>query len=92
MNLLSLSDNNNNNNNNVVAEVACSKIPANNNKCKCCNKKFGFLGFKCKCGYTFCGAHRYPEEHNCEFDHKFAGKEALAKANPLVIADKLQKI
>ncbi|KAL2902247.1 Zinc finger A20 and AN1 domain-containing stress-associated protein 7 [Bienertia sinuspersici] len=78
-------------------EVASSKVVGSNNnnnknRCGCCNKKVGVVGFKCRCGFTFCGSHRYPEEHNCEFDHKFAGREALAKANPLVVADKLQRI
>jgi len=39
------------------------------NKCWECNKKVGLLGIDCRCGYVFCGKHRYPEEHNCDFDH-----------------------
>lgn len=61
------------------------------NRCGCCNKKVGVMGFKCRCGSTFCGSHRYPEEHSCSFDFKGAGKDAIAKANPVVKADKLER-
>nr|GMC61586.1 zinc finger A20 and AN1 domain-containing stress-associated protein 4-like [Ipomoea batatas]GMD86202.1 zinc finger A20 and AN1 domain-containing stress-associated protein 4-like [Ipomoea batatas] len=35
---------------------------------------------------------RYPEQHGCTFDYKTMGREAIAKANPLVKAEKLDKI
>nr|1WG2_A Chain A, zinc finger (AN1-like) family protein [Arabidopsis thaliana] len=44
-----------------------------NNRCFSCNKKVGVMGFKCKCGSTFCGSHRYPEKHECSFDFKEVG-------------------
>ncbi|KAF2298959.1 hypothetical protein GH714_029367 [Hevea brasiliensis] len=59
------------------------------NRCFCCNKKVGLTGFKCKCGGTFCGSHRYSENHDCSFDFKGAGRNAIAKANPVVKADKV---
>ncbi|KAF5780679.1 putative transcription regulator A20-like family [Helianthus annuus] len=62
------------------------------NRCLSCNKKVGVMGFKCKCGETFCGSHRYPEEHDCEFDFKKTGREAIMKANPVVKADKVNRI
>ncbi|CAH8358030.1 unnamed protein product [Eruca vesicaria subsp. sativa] len=62
------------------------------NRCSTCRKRVGLTGFKCRCGTTFCGAHRYPEVHGCTFDFKSAGREEIAKANPLVKAAKLQKI
>ncbi|XP_010529513.1 PREDICTED: zinc finger A20 and AN1 domain-containing stress-associated protein 7-like [Tarenaya hassleriana] len=62
------------------------------NRCFSCNKKVGIMGFKCRCGSTFCGDHRYPEKHECSFDFKEAGRDAIAKANPLVKADKVQRI
>ncbi|XP_010439277.1 PREDICTED: zinc finger A20 and AN1 domain-containing stress-associated protein 9-like [Camelina sativa] len=65
--------------------------PARPNRCLCCNKKVGIMGFKCKCGSTFCGEHRYPETHDCTFDFKEMGRGAIAKANPVVKADKLQR-
>ncbi|CAH2078220.1 unnamed protein product [Thlaspi arvense] len=68
-----------------------SRPPARPNRCLCCNKKVGVMGFKCKCGSTFCGEHRYPESHDCSFDFKEAGRGAIAKANPVIKADKLQR-
>ncbi|KAI3727543.1 hypothetical protein L6452_16159 [Arctium lappa] len=67
--------------------VAEEKVKVSN-RCLSCNKKVGVMGFKCKCGETFCGSHRYPEKHDCEFDFKRTGRDALAKANPVIKADK----
>ncbi|XP_038724291.1 zinc finger A20 and AN1 domain-containing stress-associated protein 1-like [Tripterygium wilfordii] len=60
-------------------------------RCVSCNKKVGLTGFKCKCGSTYCGMHRYPEQHECTFDFKTSGRDAIAKANPLVKADKVER-
>ncbi|KAK9047987.1 hypothetical protein SSX86_033051 [Deinandra increscens subsp. villosa] len=62
------------------------------NRCVRCNKKVGVMGFKCRCGETFCGSHRYPEEHDCEFDFKRTGRDAIARANPVIKADKVNRI
>ncbi|KAM7526072.1 hypothetical protein LguiA_015974 [Lonicera macranthoides] len=62
------------------------------NRCSSCRKRVGLMGFRCRCGTTFCGVHRYPEQHGCTFDFKEAGREAIAKANPLIKAAKLDKI
>ncbi|GMH09937.1 hypothetical protein Nepgr_011778 [Nepenthes gracilis] len=62
------------------------------NRCQTCQKRVGLMGFKCRCGSLFCGSHRYPEEHGCRFDYKKAGKDEIAKANPLIKPEKLQKI
>ena len=62
------------------------------NRCSSCRKKVGVLGFRCRCGETFCGAHRYAEKHNCTFDFKAVGREAIARANPVVKPDKLERI
>ena len=61
-------------------------------RCFSCRKRVGLTGFKCRCGYTYCGLHRYAEEHGCSFDYKAHGRELLAKANPLVKANKIDKI
>ncbi|CAI9091325.1 OLC1v1026329C1 [Oldenlandia corymbosa var. corymbosa] len=45
-----------------------------------------------RCGVTFCGTHRYPEQHGCTFDYKSMGRDAIAKANPVIKAEKLDKI
>eukprot|EP01018_Ginkgo_biloba_P018113 Gb_14283 [translate_table: standard] len=62
------------------------------NRCFSCRKRVGLTGFKCRCGYTFCSLHRYSEKHDCSFDYKSAGRQAIAKANPVVKAEKIQKI
>nr|AHB08885.1 zinc finger A20 and AN1 domain-containing stress-associated protein [Suaeda glauca] len=62
------------------------------NRCLTCRKKVGLTGFKCRCGLVFCGSHRYPEKHGCTFDYKTVGKDAIAKANPVIKAEKLDKI
>ncbi|CAD6245167.1 unnamed protein product [Miscanthus lutarioriparius] len=62
------------------------------NRCASCRKKVGQLGFPCRCGGTFCSLHRYAEKHACDFDFKAAGREKIAKNNPLVVAAKINKI
>lgn len=62
------------------------------NRCTTCRRRVGLTGFKCRCGMTFCGTHRYPEQHACGFDFKSMGREQIAKANPVVKGDKLHKI
>ncbi|KAL3620414.1 Zinc finger A20 and AN1 domain-containing stress-associated protein 8 [Castilleja foliolosa] len=61
-------------------------------RCTTCKKRVGLTGFKCRCGDLFCGSHRYSEKHDCPFDYRSAGREAIAKANPVVKAEKLDKI
>ncbi|PHT96743.1 Zinc finger A20 and AN1 domain-containing stress-associated protein 8 [Capsicum chinense] len=36
--------------------------------------------------------HDYSDKHNCPFDYRNAGQNAIAKANPIIIAEKLNKI
>ncbi|XVF19730.1 hypothetical protein REPUB_Repub11eG0136200 [Reevesia pubescens] len=67
-------------------------IPVRPNRCLTCNKRVGLTGFKCRCGMVLCGTHRYPEQHACTFDFKGMGKEQIAKANPVIKGEKLQKI
>ncbi|KAJ8899626.1 hypothetical protein K2173_018600 [Erythroxylum novogranatense] len=54
--------------------------------CSACKKWVGLIGNKCRYGTMSCGAHRYPEKHNCNYDFKKARREEIAKANPLVVA------
>ncbi|RLM61068.1 zinc finger A20 and AN1 domain-containing stress-associated protein 7-like [Panicum miliaceum] len=61
-------------------------------RCTSCNKKVGLLGFVCRCGGTFCSLHRYTDEHACGYDFKTAGREQIAKKNPVVVAPKINKI
>ncbi|XP_020238159.1 zinc finger A20 and AN1 domain-containing stress-associated protein 3 [Cajanus cajan] len=62
------------------------------NRCATCRRRVGLTGFKCRCGMMLCGTHRYPEQHACEFDFKGLGREQIAKANPVVKGEKLDKI
>ena len=40
-------------------------------RCSHCNKKLPLCGrFECRCGKTFCSAHRYAEEHHCTYEYK----------------------
>ncbi|PIM99317.1 putative Zn-finger protein [Handroanthus impetiginosus] len=61
-------------------------------RCGACRKRVGLTGFNCRCGSMFCAAHRYSDKHDCPFDYRTAGQEAIAKANPVVKAEKLDKI
>ncbi|KAK4476389.1 hypothetical protein RD792_015540 [Penstemon davidsonii] len=61
-------------------------------RCGTCKKRVGLTGFNCRCGSMFCAVHRYSDKHDCSFDYRAAGQEAIAKANPVVKAEKLDKI
>ena len=65
---------------------------ANPNRCYSCNKRVGFTGFECRCGFTYCATHRHANKHECSFDFKAMGRDAVAKANPAVIAEKVDKV
>ncbi|MCL7028165.1 hypothetical protein MKW94_001724 [Papaver nudicaule] len=62
------------------------------NRCSFCRKRVGLTGFKCRCEETFCSVHRYTDKHNCQFDYKSAAQDQIAKANPVVKANKIEKI
>ncbi|KAG1679446.1 hypothetical protein FOA52_007738 [Chlamydomonas sp. UWO 241] len=68
--------------------------PCNPSRCTVvgCKKKLGLTGFKCRCGFHFCGSHRYAEAHDCKFDYKTFERMKIADANPLVQAAKIQKL
>ncbi|PIN00993.1 putative Zn-finger protein [Handroanthus impetiginosus] len=77
----------------IVSDVAWAQPQQEApSRCFTCRKRVGLVGFRCRCGSTFCGTHRYPEEHGCGFDFKAVGREAIARANPVVKAEKLKKI
>ncbi|KAE8098531.1 hypothetical protein FH972_016586 [Carpinus fangiana] len=68
------------------------EVTAQPNRCSTCRRRVGLTGFRCRCGTTFCGVHRYPEKHGCSFDFKAVGRVEIARANPVVKAEKLEKI
>ncbi|KAM7526787.1 hypothetical protein LguiA_016689 [Lonicera macranthoides] len=77
---------------NTAEAVPPTQAGTRPNRCATCRRRVGLTGFKCRCGPMFCGTHRYPEQHGCTFDFKALGKEEIAKANPVVKAEKLVKI
>ncbi|GER55075.1 A20/AN1-like zinc finger family protein [Striga asiatica] len=70
------------------------KRPREANRCSGsgCRKRVGLMGFRCRCGDVFCSEHRYSDRHDCGYDYKAAGREAIARENPVVRAAKLLKV
>lgn len=62
------------------------------NRCHTCKKKVGLTGFMCRCGGLYCSLHRYSDKHQCTFDYKEHAQEQIRKNNPVIVAEKLQKI
>uniref|UniRef100_A0A2K5CPF6 AN1-type domain-containing protein n=1 Tax=Aotus nancymaae TaxID=37293 RepID=A0A2K5CPF6_AOTNA len=62
------------------------------NRCFMCRKKVGLTGFDCRCGNLFCGLHRYSDNHNCPYDYKAEAAAKIRKENPVVVAEKIQRI
>jgi len=67
----------------AVRRFHLSLKPVQKNKTRCwrCNRKVGITGIECRCGYIFCGKHRYASEHECPYDFKKAHKSKLVKEN-----------
>ncbi|XP_022865205.1 zinc finger A20 and AN1 domain-containing stress-associated protein 8-like isoform X2 [Olea europaea var. sylvestris] len=83
----------------IVASTQASAVSLETEKseelpkrCSTCRKRVGLMGFNCRCGNLFCAVHRYSDKHECPFDYHAAGQESIAKANPVVRAEKLDKI
>ncbi|XWS45703.1 hypothetical protein CRYUN_Cryun14cG0002300 [Craigia yunnanensis] len=62
------------------------------NRCSGCGKRVGLTGFRCRCGELFCSEHRYSDRHDCSYDYKTAGREAIARENPVVKAAKIIRV
>ncbi|XP_069736272.1 AN1-type zinc finger protein 5-like isoform X1 [Phaenicophaeus curvirostris] len=62
------------------------------NRCFICRKKLGLLGIECRCGNVFCGIHRYSDRHSCPYDYKAEAAEKIRRENPVVVAEKIQKL
>ncbi|PWA73884.1 Zinc finger, A20-type [Artemisia annua] len=61
-------------------------------RCTGCRKRVGLTGFRCRCGDLFCAEHRYSDRHDCTYDYKTAGREMIARENPVVKAAKIVRI
>lgn len=68
-----------------------TKVMTGPSRCATCRKRVGLTGFTCKCGNLFCAMHRYSDKHDCPFDYQSVGRDAIAKSNPVIKADKLDK-
>ena len=66
--------------------------PVKRNRCICCNRKLGLIGFTCKCGGSYCAEHRMSEQHDCTYDYKKEGSKRLETQLVKVVADKISKI
>ncbi|XP_036384952.1 AN1-type zinc finger protein 5-like isoform X2 [Megalops cyprinoides] len=74
-------------------EAKTAEIPKpRKNRCFQCRKKVGLAGFDCRCGNLFCGLHRYSDKHGCPYDYRAEAAARIRKDNPVVIADKIQRI
>ncbi|KAF5752671.1 zinc finger A20 and AN1 domain-containing stress-associated protein 5-like [Tripterygium wilfordii] len=62
------------------------------NRCSGCRRRVGLTGFRCRCGELFCWEHRYSDRHDCSYDYKAAGREAIARENPVVKAAKIVRV
>jgi len=76
----------------VSSESSEPKVKEGPTRCNTCKKRVGLTGFNCRCGNVFCVMHRYSDKHACPFDYRTAARDAIAKANPVVKAEKLDKI
>ncbi|XP_068031643.1 AN1-type zinc finger protein 5-like isoform X1 [Anomalospiza imberbis] len=75
------------------SEEKASELPKpKKNRCLTCRKKVGLTGFDCRCGNLFCGLHRYSDKHNCPYDYKAEAAAKIRKDNPVVVAEKIQRI
>ncbi|CAA0813241.1 Zinc finger A20 and AN1 domain-containing stress-associated protein 5 [Striga hermonthica] len=70
------------------------KRPRDGTRCPVsgCRKRIGLVGYRCRCGDVFCSEHRYSDRHDCSYDYKAAGREVIARENPVVRAEKLVKV
>lgn len=75
-----------------MPELKLASDTTNKKRCGCCTKKLLLSDIGCsKCEIRYCGAHRLPELHACPHDFKKEGQALLAKQNPRVIGDKMER-
>ncbi|PHU02195.1 Zinc finger A20 and AN1 domain-containing stress-associated protein 8 [Capsicum chinense] len=76
----------------LASQISKVKAKEGLKMCTSCRKRVVLTGFSCKCGDLFCVVHHYSDKHNCPFDYRNAGQNAIAKANPIIVVEKLNKI
>ncbi|PHT30621.1 hypothetical protein CQW23_29801 [Capsicum baccatum] len=73
----------------LASQISQVKSKEGLKKCTACRKRVGLTGFSCKCGDLFCAVHLYSNKHNYPFNYSNAGHNAIAKANPIIVAENL---
>ncbi|PHT29158.1 Zinc finger A20 and AN1 domain-containing stress-associated protein 8 [Capsicum annuum] len=76
----------------LASQISQVKSKEGLKKCTSCRKRVGLTRFSCKCGDIFCAVHHYSDKHDYPFDYRNAGQNAIAKENPIIVAEKLSKI
>ncbi|PHT45152.1 Zinc finger A20 and AN1 domain-containing stress-associated protein 8 [Capsicum baccatum] len=76
----------------LASQISQVKSKEGLKKFTACRKHVGLTWFSCKCGDLFCAVHHYSNKHNCPFDYRNASQNAIAKSNPIIVAEKLNKI
>lgn len=89
--------NNSNNSNNNLININNNLNVYNKSKrfklsCRICNKKLPIFVIKCKCNKSYCSIHRYPDEHDCEYDYKIEFQKELTLKNKKIKVIKVEKI
>jgi hypothetical protein len=73
----------------TAVKAAERPVQTKKNRCWTCSKKTGGMGgFECRCGYSFCDAHRLPHQHKCDVDLVRLQQGIISKQNIVVKADK----
>jgi hypothetical protein len=52
----------------------------------------GLVQFSCRCGGTFCMAHRSDVDHKCVFDYKAEGAKYLSTLLEKVVSQKVDHL
>jgi len=76
----------------LVDEKTVYEVKRVVSRCSGCRRKVGLGGFRCRCGELFCADHRYSDRHDCGYDYKKVGREAIARENPVIRAAKIVKV
>jgi hypothetical protein len=72
--------------------ISLRPVQVNKSRCYKCRRRVGLEGIECRCGYVFCGKHRYADEHDCEYDYKKAQRRKLMQENTRLLGKKFDKI
>lgn len=74
-------------------DVQLPPVIKKKSRCSECNKRLNITNiYDCRCGKIFCSQHRYSEVHRCSYDYKNEGRRILEHQNPLVTAEKINRI